>query len=126
MPSHTHIHTHTLSLFCHGAHCLHFHTQVLSDEIGEMDARRAFLPELAARKKDYQHDHGKFKLLIEQLVSHQSMLMTKKTDRTAEVRSLTHTLFATPFYPQPSTPRCLCRCTCVLLTLFNTDRNRSL
>lgn len=62
--------------------------RVLSDEIGEMDARRAFLPELAARKKDYQHDHGKFKLLIEQLVSHQSLLMTKKTDRTAEVCKL--------------------------------------
>ena len=62
--------------------------RVLSEEIAEMDTRRAYLPELQAKKKDYQHDHGKFEQLIGQLIKHQATMESKKADRTAQMAKL--------------------------------------
>lgn len=49
----------------------------VSNEIEEVQSRRALLPELEAKKKDYQKDLGKFQQLIEQLEKHKEQLDQK-------------------------------------------------
>ena len=68
--------------------------KILSSEIAECNNRRAYLPELQARKRDYQHDHAKFKQLIEQLIKHREQLDTKKTNRISELKKLENNITA--------------------------------
>jgi kinetochore protein NDC80 len=62
--------------------------RVLATELAEIDNRRAYLPGLRARKKDYQSDHAKFEQLVQQLIKHREQLETKKSSRHVELTKL--------------------------------------
>jgi kinetochore protein NDC80 len=60
----------------------------LAKEIGQVEARRAYLPELEAKKKDYLNDLGKFEQLVEELERHKEKLETQVKKRDAELSRL--------------------------------------
>lgn len=67
----------------------------LTKEIEEVEGRRAYLPELEARKRDYQRDLGKFQQLIEQLQKHKEQLLVKTQARQAELEKINFTVQTT-------------------------------
>jgi kinetochore protein NDC80 len=68
----------------------HLETSIrsLEDEIAEYEKRRAYMPELEAKKKDYMQDLGKFEQLIQQLVQHKDQLVMKTDARKHELNKL--------------------------------------
>ena len=60
----------------------------LTREIEEVENRRAYLPELENKRKDYQKDLGKFQQLIEQLEKHKDQLKSKTMGRQSEMDKL--------------------------------------
>lgn len=66
--------------------------RMLSSEIADCDKRRAYLPELEAKKKDYLNDLGKFEVLIEQLLKHKEQLKTKTESRSNDIIKLNNAI----------------------------------
>ena len=61
----------------------------LISETQQVENRRAYLPELEAKRNDYQRDLSKFQQLIEQLTTHRDQLTTKAGARETELERLT-------------------------------------
>ena len=66
----------------------------LAEEIKQVESRRAYLPELEARKSEYQRDLSKFQLLVEELTKHRDQLTAKAGAREAELEHTTASVAA--------------------------------
>ena len=57
-------------------------------EIRDVENRRAHLPELEAKKREYEKDMGKFQQLVEQLLLHKEQLKNKTEERKIQQEKL--------------------------------------
>ena len=67
----------------------------LLKEIAEVESRRLVLPQLQAKKKDYENDMGKFENLINQLKKHKEACQAKIQSRQSELDKTNATIKAT-------------------------------
>lgn len=68
--------------------------KALTEEIKSVESRRAYLPELEAKKKQWQRDLSKFELLVEELTTHRDQLTAKAGAREAELEQTTASVAA--------------------------------